>query len=166
MIRHLLFQSQSLYINSSLIAPDGEDGFLKAQFSPLWNERLHEVDLDAADMEQRANSAGVPLVVAFLPSRAEAAIASSGQWHAGYDPYKLDHELRSIIEKHGGLYLDTLPDFREIPNPEQYFLPVDGHPDARGHAIISEILAKELTSGVIPALKTAGSSNFALAGKR
>jgi len=106
-----------------------------------------------ADMELRAKVAGVPLVIAHAPDRVRAAMISSGEWPAGYDPYNLDRELRSIVESHGGTYIDILPGFRTVPNAEQYYFPVDGHPDSQGHAIISELLARELTKGIAPALK-------------
>jgi hypothetical protein len=78
-----------------------------------------------------------------------------GEWPAGYDPYKLDQELRTIVTNHDGTYIDILPEFRGMPNPEKHYFPVEGHLDAEGHGIVSEILTKELTSGAIPALKVA-----------
>lgn len=89
----------------------------------------------------------------YVPNRAQAAMISMGKWAAGYDPYKFGEELRAIITRHGGTYIDILPGFRSLPNPGQYYFPVDGHPDARGHAIISGFLAREITSGAVPALK-------------
>jgi hypothetical protein len=80
---------------------------------------------------------------------------SMGKWPDGYDPYKLDNELRAIITRHGGIYIDILPGYRALPNPEEDYFPVDGHPNASGHAIISGMLAKALTNGSIPALKAA-----------
>jgi hypothetical protein len=48
-----------------------------------------------------------------------------------------------------------LPDYRNIPNPEQGYFPVDGHLNADGHRIVSGLLAKALTSGAVPALRVA-----------
>jgi hypothetical protein len=78
---------------------------------------------------------------------------SLGNWPADYDPFKLDHEVRAIIESHGGIYVDILPDFRTAPDPEGHYYPIDGHPDAAGHAMIAKFLTSALTSGVVPALK-------------
>jgi hypothetical protein len=78
---------------------------------------------------------------------------STREWPAGFDPYKMDNELRTIVVNHGGTYIDILPDYRNIPNPAQGYLPVDGHPNAEGHAMISRMLAEELTNGAIPALR-------------
>jgi hypothetical protein len=152
MLRHYLYESQSLYLSAYLRT--GEAGFLKADPGAEWRERLLELDKYDAYMEERAREAGVPMVVSFLPNHAQAAMVSMGNWPPGYDPYRLDNELRAMVTRHGGIYVDALPEFRSFANPEQYFYPVDGHPNAAGHAVFAQVLAKELTSGSVPELKT------------
>jgi hypothetical protein len=153
MLRHVLFESQSQYVNSYLMAGDKESGFLKAEPSSEWKERLQQFSNIAIKDEERAKSAGTPIAVVLVPSRAQAAMISMGAWPTGYDPYKLDEELRAVVTSDGGFYIDILPGFRHIPDPEQYYFPVDGHVDANGHSIISHMLADQLTDGVIPHLK-------------
>jgi len=153
MLRHYLYQSQSQYVKSYLIGEDDETGFLKVEPSMAWQSHLRQFDTYAADVEERARIAGVPLVAVLVPNHAQAAMISMGQWPAGYDPYKLDNELRSVITNHGGTYIDLLPSFRTIPNPERGYFPVDPHLNADGHSILSKLLAKELTSGAVPALR-------------
>jgi hypothetical protein len=155
MLQHFLYKSQSQYVNSHLIGADDTVGFLKAVPSPVWERRLQQFDSEAAHMEAQATAAGVPFVAVLIPNRAQAAMISMGKWPDGYDPYKLDNELRAIITRHGGIYIDILPGYRALPNPEEDYFPVDGHPNASGHAIISGMLAKALTNGSIPALKAA-----------
>jgi len=46
----------------------------------------------------------------------------------GYDPYELDHELRSIITSYGGIYLDVLPSFRNVHDLQADYYAVEGHP--------------------------------------
>ena len=163
LLRHFLYQSQSIYVKSYLIGDDHEMGYLKASQSPEWQNRLRLFDVDAAKIASQAKAAGVPLVAVFLPRGPQAAMISMGEWPAGFDPYKLDNELRAIVESHGGTYVDICPGFRNLPNPEQYYFPYEGHPNAKGHAIISELLARELTSGAVPALRSVGLPHPALA---
>ena len=95
----------------------------------------------------------MPVITVLLPNHAQAAMIAMGEWPAGYDPYKLDEELKSVVTGHGGTFIDLLPDLRTVPNPQQGFFPVEGHPNARGHATMSFVLARELTSGAVPALR-------------
>ena len=165
-LRHFLYQheSQDQYLQSYLTLPNGAEGFwdagpggLRAEPSPEWATHLREFDRYAAEVEGRARAAGVPLVAVLVPNRAQAAMISRGEWPAGFDPYSVDRALRSIVTSHGETYLEILPDFRTIPNAERHYYPLDGHPDADGHAIIARLLAKELSSGVIPELAPAQS---------
>jgi hypothetical protein len=151
MVGHFLYQSQSLYLKSYLMN-SSDAGFLEVEPSAEWAAQLKEFDGYAARMEEQAAAAHVPLVVVLLPNRAQAAMISMGEWPAGTNPYRLDNELKAIVTSHGGIYIDILPGFRSIPNPERYYHAVDGHPDARGHEIIAGLLAKALASGPAAAL--------------
>ena len=154
LMRHLLYESRTEYLKFYLYGSmKSLAGFLRAETTPEYQDRLRGTDMYAADIEARAKAAGVPLVAVLLPNRAQAAMISSDDWPTGYDPYKLDLELRKIVTSHGGTYIDILSDFRNIPNPEQHYLPVDGHPDAYWHSAVSKLLARELTSGAVPALR-------------
>jgi hypothetical protein len=152
MLRHYLYQSQSLFVKATLASADVDAGFLRVPESTFWTEQLQEVDSDAATLEAQAHDAGVPVVAAYLPGPVQTSMVSIGQWSTGIDPYQLDDKLRLIIESHGGRFIDLLPDFRAIPNPERYYFPVDGHPTPEGHVVLTTMLAKELTSGVVPGL--------------
>jgi len=150
LLRHYLYKSQSLYVRSFLIGGE-EAEFLRTEPNAEWQERLKQFDSDAADAAARSRASGVAFAAVLVPNRAQAAMISMGAWPVGYNPYKLDEDLRSIVTSHDGIYIDILPDFRAIPNPDQHYFPVDGHPDATGHAIIAAFLAKELSSGAVPA---------------
>jgi hypothetical protein len=154
MLRHFFYKSQSRYI-SAFLANSSESGYLKAQFDPAWEDHLRRFDGVAADVETRARTAGVPLVASLVPFGQHAAIVSKGKWPTGYDPYKLDDEVRQIIVRHGSSYVDILPNFRTVPNPERHYYPVDGHPNADGYTMITGFLAKALTDGAMSTLKAA-----------
>jgi len=165
MLQHYLYESQRLYVNAYLKGGDGDRDtvFLRTNPPAEFNGQLQQFDGYAADIEARAKAAGVPLVAVLIPQRGQAAMISMGEWPSGYDPYRLNDQLRSIVTSHGGSYIDILPDFRTTPNPERYFLPVNGHPYSEGHAIISAFLAKELTNGAVPALQAGVQQQTALA---
>jgi hypothetical protein len=69
----------------------------------------------------------------------------------------LGRRIQPIVAKHGGLYVDILPYYQRIPNPEAGFFRVNGHPNELGHQIFSTLIADQLTGGAMPALSaTAG----------
>jgi hypothetical protein len=154
LMQHFLYLSQSQYVNAFLINGDtnNDTGFLNSELDAEWKKHLLEFDTNDANIEERVKAAGVSMVTVLIPIRSHAAMISMGEWPSGYNPYKLDDELRSVITSHGSAYIDILPDYRTIPNPEQGYYPIEGHLNISGHAIVSRLLAKELTSGAVPAL--------------
>jgi hypothetical protein len=156
LLKDLLYESQSQYVKSSLIGADYNTGFLKSKPSAEWEGQLEAFSSSAAKIEKQAKEAGIPVVAVLLPDRTQAAMISMmGEWPKGFTPYKLDDELRSIIVSHGGTYIDILPDFRTIPDPQLGYYAIDGHPNPRGHAMITRFLTKALTDGSVPALSAA-----------
>ena len=125
--------------------------FLKANPNSAWHYHMKQLEVTAARMEVQARAAGVPLVVVLLPIRSQAAMISMGTWPAGYDPFRSDSDLRDIIIRSGATYLDILPDFRALPDSEREYFPIDTHLNASGNALISSLLAKEMTK-VAPSL--------------
>jgi hypothetical protein len=165
MLQHFLYESPSIYVKHSL-TPDEFAGYLKAAPSPAWQARLQAFDADVASVQAQAVAAGVPLAVVAIPSRPQAEMISMEEWPAGYDPYKLDDELHAIVVRHGATYIDIFPGFRTISSPGQYFIPVDGHPNAGGHAIISRLLADGLSGGAVSALRATSPPQKVLTGTR
>jgi hypothetical protein len=152
LVEQFVYRSASSYLRLYLKGHNGPE-FLGASLNPDWQRHLREYDVYAAEIEERARAAGIPLVAVLVPERAQAAMISLGEWPVEYNPFRLGDEVRSIVNSHGGIYIDILPDYRDIPNPERGYFPVDGHPNADGHAIIAGFLAKELTSGAGRALR-------------
>jgi hypothetical protein len=162
-LKHFLIasESQDEYIQSYL--RNGDDAeFLKTKPDAKWQMQLQYFYSELAEIAGLAKNARVPLVAVFVPNRAQAAMISKGDWPAGCDPFKLEDELRNRIVSDGGHFIDILQDYRRIPGPERAYFPVDGHPDADGQAIIFRFLAKALTSGAVPDLKTATPADIAM----
>jgi hypothetical protein len=166
-LKHLLIasESQKEYIQSYLRNGDNAN-FLKIEPDSKWQTQLQSFDAELAEIAGLAKDAGVPLVAVLVPNRPQSAMLSNGEWPAGYDPFKLENEVRDSIVNHGGSFIDILGDYRRIPGPERNYFPVDGHPDADGHAIISRFLARELTGGAVPELKASTPPDIATEPRR
>src|SRR5262249_25907134 len=166
-LKHFLLgaESQGQYVTSYLKNED-DAGFLRTEPNSRWQHLLQVFQGDAEQFEQQAQAAGVPFVAVLLPNRAQAAMISMGEWPKGYDPFKLDAELRSIVEVRGGIYIDILLSLQKNRSPEQYYFPVDGHLNVDGHAVLSKLLSERLTDGLVPALRADSQQQTALEQRR
>ena len=150
LLQHLFYLSESQYVRSYL--QNDNAGFLMKQNSPAWTPYWRQFDRVTADIASRAEKAGVPLVVAVIPQRAQAVLISTGSWPEGVDPFAFGDEMKSVVESHGAIYLDLLSEFRNIPNPGRLYYPVDGHLNADGQGVVAKLLARKLADGTIPSL--------------
>jgi hypothetical protein len=153
LLQHFLYESQSQYLKSVFLKGD-EARYLRAEPKAATLDSLQKFSNYDADIEAKARAAGVPVVATMIPQRAQAAMISMNEWPEGFDPYKIGDEVRTLVENHGGSYVDILHGFRNISDAGEYYFPNDGHPDARGHKIISELIANGLTDGSVPGLST------------
>jgi hypothetical protein len=166
-LKHFLLgaESEGQYVTSYLKNEDDAE-FLRTEPNSKWQHFLEVFQEDAQQFEEQAKAAGVPFVAVLLPNRAQAAMISMGEWPQGYDPYKLDVELRNIVESCGGIYIDILLSLQKIPSPEKYYFPVDGHLNVDGHAVLSKLLSARLTDGSVPALRADAQQQTALEQRR
>lgn len=145
MLRHELYKSQTSYVHSYLMQQEGGQ-FMRSVPSAATQLQLRQVERYVADVARKAEAAHVPLVVTLVPHGAQATMISMGKWPAGFDPYLLGREVRAIVERHGGTYVDILGAFRQVAEPQRLFLAVDGHPTSQGHRVLTGMLAKALAS--------------------
>ena len=166
-MQHLLFKSQNQFMKQTLGQKSA--GFLEDPTPKQWQQQLDYFDQYLADVQSRLQAKGIPLVVTLLPNRPQAVLLSKGTWPAGYNPYRLGDELKALAAKHGATYVDILPDYRDVQDPDQYFYTVDGHMNSAGHAVLTNVLAKELVkgsmTGTVPAFQSAKEGRKALGGE-
>jgi hypothetical protein len=160
LLQHFLYESQSQYLKSVFLKGD-EARYLRAEPKAAALNSLQQFSSYDEDIESKAKSADVPIVVTMIPQRAQAAMISMNEWPQGFDPYKIGDEVRTVVENHGGSYVDILHGFRNVDDAGEYYFPNDGHPDARGHKIISDLIANGLTDGSVPGLRTTASAKNA-----
>ena len=158
MLQHLLYESRSIYLAHSITGRDEYTPSLEMTPSGIWKDKLALLDGYIAGMEEQAKAAGVPFVVMALPRHAQAVMIASQSWPPGLNPYSFGDQVKAIVEKHGGVYIDVLHDFKNLPDIHAGFYPVDQHLNARGQAMFASVIEKGLTSGEVPAL-TAASPN-------
>jgi hypothetical protein len=152
MIQHLLYESESIYLSHSISDTDRYTPSLQDVPGAEWQDKLREYGSYVAQMTARAEASGVPLVVVALPRHAQAVMIAADAAPSGLNLFAFGDQLQRIVEKNGGIYVDVLREFRNVPNVNSAFYPVDQHLTVAGQALAANIIAKGLISGKIPAL--------------
>jgi lysophospholipase L1-like esterase len=98
--------------------------------------------LQRLDSIARAN--GTKILVILQPSTEEVYLPLMGQTNLDTDPGR---PLRVKLGELGIPYLDLLPEFRNrAAKGEVLFFETDGHPNARGYALIAELVLAHLNN--------------------
>lgn len=155
-----LYSNVDRYLRTYL-QTGADAGFLRTQYDPAWQYYLHQFAFDLLQVELKARTAGVPVVVAYIPNRAQAAMVSMNYASPGFDAYHIDREMRSAMEADGGMFVDTVPDFSKVPVVARYYFPVNGHPTEEGCALIAKMISRQLMASARLSLRTSESPYFA-----
>lgn len=151
MAQHFLYQDLDQYLPLYLSHGDEAD-FLRTPLSPAWRARLDLLHETVSAVTAQAGPAGVPVLVVFVPSRPQAALARWPRRDAGLDPTALGRALEKEVQRAGAQFLDLTADFAARPDAAALYYPVDGHPNAQGQAVIASGLVAGLAArGDLPA---------------
>ena len=122
-----------------------------APFSPAWRRRLADWEALLAPMAARAQAAGVPFVLAFVPQRAQPELLGRSD-KAGLQPDLLTDALRGVARRLGIVFVDLSREWRGRADRDALYYRVYGHLTARGHELLDAAVERALRSGVVPAL--------------
>src|SRR5262249_39527933 len=87
-----------------------------------------------------ARQNGTTTLIVFLPSKEEVYLPLLGEL-----PPDRASPLQEVLEQRNVPYLDLLPEFRaRAARGEVLYFEVDGHPNARGYALIAELVISHL----------------------
>jgi hypothetical protein len=155
MLQHILYKSDSIYLSHSLSATDEYASSLKDKPGKEWQDKLQKFDNYVAEMTARAKAAHVPFIFTALPRHAQVVMISGGVAPPGVNPYSFGDQIKAIVEKNGGTYIDILEQFRNVPNVDGTFYPVDQHVTVQGHQLLAQMIANGLTQGADPVIAPA-----------
>lgn len=150
--QHILYQNRQKFVSLFLLHEDKAD-YLRSPLSAKWQKRLQNLEILFGEMADKAHAAGVPFVIVLGPQRIQAALLDQSLRQPGVDPFLLGEKLAEIAGRHGIVFYDLLADFRQQPEPERLFYPVDGHMTEAGHRLFANAIDKHLLQAELPVLK-------------
>jgi hypothetical protein len=145
--RHLAYRDADRYVLHELRQGDSSD-YLRVPFTGQWSLRLKVADATIGKVASQARAAGVPLIVVLMPPRVQAALSAPGADRHHTDPFALGRALSSIVQAHGGHFVDMTTVISRLKDPADLFFAVNGHPNADGHAALAASVEAALVGDV------------------
>ena len=149
--QHYQYLNPATYSSTYLRFGDKAD-FLRQPFTPAWRSRVTFVDQATAYMTQRLDAAHIPFLILLIPQQAQADIIGAGLSYPHVDPMALDRAIGDIAARHGALYVDASPLFRNMKDAPAYYYRVNGHINDRGEKLVGAGFAKALLDAHLPGL--------------
>jgi hypothetical protein len=141
--QYFLFQDRQKYIKLFLMHGDKAD-YLRVPFSEAWLHRFKTLDILLGEMADRIHAQGLPFVLVLTPQRIQAALSDPAGRPPGVDPDALGRRIGEIAKAHNIDFVDTYDAFRQQPESEKLFYPVDGHMTPDGHKVVADATIKAL----------------------
>jgi hypothetical protein len=141
--QHYLFSRPDLYTQFYLRYGDRAD-FLRVPLTPAWKRRVDAFDTLLGGIAEKYHAAHVPLLLVYVPQRAQATLLAAHHAPPGVAPYAFGRTIGEIAARHGVDYLDLSTAFSRIPQAASLYYPVDGHLTGKGDAVLAAQLAAAL----------------------
>lgn len=142
--QHYIFEDTDRFINAYVTYGD-KGSFFQNPSSAYWNARFDELQVLLTDMTARLRQRGVPLVIMAIPSRIEAALLSTRNHPANFDPYAFGSRIEQLTNQAGAAaYIDLLHPLSKMRKPEDLYFVVNSHLTGEGHAEIARRLVPKL----------------------
>jgi hypothetical protein len=144
--QHFLYQDNATYVRLYML--HGEDAdYLRPPLSAAWRQRLDDLGVLIGGMVRKAGARGAPVILAWSPTRIQAALMADATRPPNADPALVGAALATIAAREGATFIDTLPAFAEQRMPERFFYAVDGHMTGDGAAVFADALRDRLLTG-------------------
>ena len=143
LMQYHLYSDPLFQIRAFLLNGDPAD-YVRRPLSAAWRQRVDNV----GDLLGRitAQTAGVPVLLFYVPERAQVALARLRSDPPGVDPFVLGSALEQAASRHGVRFFDATKGFAAAPDFQSLFYLTDGHPKDGGHAALAVVMQQALLS--------------------
>lgn len=141
---YYLLREDASYLPLYLGLAHGAD-FMRVPMPPKWRKSVEAFDHAIAQVAAVARARSVPVLVVFVPQRAQAVLASSRRPNAQFDPRAFPKLLERIAHSHGVAFVDSTLEIPKDTPSADIFYAVNSHINGRGHEFVSHALIRAMT---------------------
>ena len=143
LMQNYLYRDPAFQVRAFLLNADAAD-YVRKPLTPTWQKRIADYGELLGRITAQARS--IPVLLVYMPERAQAALAGPVAPPPGVDPPAVGKALRQEAARHGVQFFDATQAFGAAPDFQQLFYLTDGHPQAGGHAALAGVVEQALLS--------------------
>ncbi len=141
LMQYYLYRDPAFQVRAFLLNHDPAD-YVRVPLTAAWEKRV--ADFSSLIGRIATASGHVPVLLFYIPERAQTALAAMPAKPLGIDPFVLQSALSHIAAQQGVAFYDTTSAFASAPDFQSLFYLTDGHPREGGHAAIAEVVEQAL----------------------
>ena len=145
LMQYHLYSNPSFQIRAFLLNGDPA-GYVRGPLSPAWQKRLSNFGDLLGRITAQTAPKHVPVLLFYVPERAQAALARLPAEPPGVDPFLLGRELEKVAARHDVHFFDATRAFGSAADFGSLFYLTDGHPKGGGHAVLAGLVEQGLLS--------------------
>jgi len=145
MASYYLLQDDASYLPFYLGTARGAD-FLRLPMPIQWRASLAAFDQSLARVAAISRARSVPVLIVFVPQRAQAALAAMPRPDPDFHADTLPALLATIARKHGFSFADTTQRIPRNLQSSKFFYAVNGHMNGDGHELVSRAVVAAMTA--------------------
>jgi hypothetical protein len=142
-MQYYLYRDPAFQIRAFLLNGDPAD-YVRRPLSAIWRQRVDDLGDLLHRITSETSPAGVPMLLVYVPERAQSALAAMKSAPPGVDPFVLSAALDDVARRNGVRFLDATPAFARAPDFYSLYYLTDGHPRDGGHAALAGVIEQGL----------------------
>jgi hypothetical protein len=145
LMQYHLYSDPDFQIRAFLLNGDPAD-YVRRPLSAAWQQRVDNLGDLLRRITAQTAPAHVPLLLVYIPERAQVALAKLRYDPPGVDPFVLGDALDKVAARYGVRFVDSTRAFAAAPDFQSLFYLTDGHPQAGGHAALAGVVEQGVLS--------------------
>ncbi len=144
------------YLHFFLRDPD-RAGYLDKPITPFWQHQLVYTKRLIIDLAVKARAGNVPILLVFVPLRAQAVLLQHQAEFPQNDAMAFDGAVAKLAEQAGIHFMDATPMLAAAADLDPLFYAVDDHITGAGSAMLADEVSHAVIAGHYPGLLECGS---------
>ncbi len=131
----------------------GRSDYLRLPLNAFWQQQIGDTKTLVDDLAAKSRASHVPLLLVFVPMRAQAELLKHHAAFPDTAPLALDDAVSKIAHDAGVPFMDFTPTLAAAKDMNPLYYAIDDHVTGEGSALLAEQLSQAIVAAHYPGLQ-------------